>query len=53
MYSGQTIIFQESPDLIHWQNASNGVNATTHGPIFSSEFPLIANKMFYRVAYQP
>ena len=53
MYSGQSIIFQESPDLIHWQNASNGVNAMTHGPIFTSEFPFGANKMFYRVAYQP
>jgi hypothetical protein len=53
MYSGQTIIFQESPDLIHWQNASDGVNATTHGPIFRSEFPFSANKMFYRVVYQP
>jgi hypothetical protein len=53
MYSGQTVIFQESPDLIHWQNASDGVNATTHGPIFTSEFPVSANKMFYRVAYQP
>ena len=53
MYSGQTIIFQESPDLIHWQNASDGVNATTHGPIFKSEFPFSANTMFYRVVYQP
>jgi hypothetical protein len=50
MYSGQAIIFQESPDLIHWQNATDGVNASTHGPMFRSEFPLSASKMFYRVA---
>jgi hypothetical protein len=53
MYSGQTLLFQESPDLIHWQNATDGLNATTHGPIFKSEFPFNAGKMFYRVARPP
>ena len=53
MYSGQTLIFKESSDLVHWQNATNGVNATTHGPIFTSEFPFSANNMFYRMASQP
>jgi hypothetical protein len=53
-YSGQTtIIFQESPDLINWQNATDGVNASNSGPIYTSEFPLSANQMFYRVVYQP
>jgi hypothetical protein len=53
MYSGQTIIFQESPNLFHWQTATDGANATTHGPIFRSEFPVGAGRMFYRVAYAP
>ena len=50
-YSGQTLIFQESPDLINWQNASDGFNAMQDGPIFSAEFPLGAQQMFYRVEY--
>ena len=53
MYSGQALIFQESPDLNQWQNASDAVNVTTHGPIFTSEFPRSASRMFYRVAGQP
>ena len=52
-YSGQTLYFQESPDLINWQDATDGVNATQNGPIVTSEFPLSANNMFYRVATQP
>jgi len=52
-YSGQTsIVFQESPDLINWQNATDGLNGTENGPIYTSEFPLSAKKMFYRVVYQ-
>jgi hypothetical protein len=52
MYSGQALLFQESPDLLQWQNASNGVNAATHGPIYTSEFPRTAPTMFYRLAGQ-
>jgi len=53
-YSGQMqIVFQESPDLIHWQNATDGVNATENGPIYTSEFPLSAKAMYYCVVYQP
>jgi hypothetical protein len=52
-YSGQSsIVFQESPDLINWQNATDGLNATENGPIYTSEFPLSAKQMFYRVVYQ-
>ena len=52
-YSGQTLYFQESPDLINWQDATDGINATQNGPIVTSEFPLSASNMFYRVATQP
>ena len=52
-YSGQTLYFQESSDLVTWQDATDGINATQNGPIVTSEFPLSANKMFYRVATQP
>jgi hypothetical protein len=51
-YSGQTLIFQESPDLINWQNANDGQNQSQHGPIFTSEFPLSASVMFYRAVSQ-
>jgi len=52
-YSGQTIVFQESPDLVNWHTASDGVNASQHGPIFRSEFPLNTNRQFYRVRIGP
>ena len=53
-YSGQTtIVFQESPDLLNWQNATDGLNPTLNGPIYTSEFPLGAKQMYYRVVYQP
>jgi hypothetical protein len=52
-YSGQTLYFQESPDLTNWQDATDGVNATQNGPMVTSEFPFSADKMFYRVATQP
>ena len=47
-YSGQAIVFQESLDLIHWHNASDGTNGAQHGPMFKSEFPPGTNQMFYR-----
>jgi hypothetical protein len=49
MYSGQQLVFQESSDLLHWTNATDGVNASQHGPVFTSEFPFSARQMFYRV----
>jgi hypothetical protein len=49
MYSGQQLVFQESSDLVHWANATNGMNASQHGPVFTSEFPFGARQMFYRV----
>jgi hypothetical protein len=52
-YSGQTLYFQESPDLVTWQDATDGFNATQNGPIVTSEFPFSGNMMFYRVATQP
>ena len=52
-YSGQTLYFLESSDLVTWQDATDGINATQNGPIVTSEFPFSASKMFYRVATQP
>ncbi|HEY3864314.1 MAG TPA: LamG-like jellyroll fold domain-containing protein [Verrucomicrobiae bacterium] len=53
-YSGQSsIVFQESPDLKHWQNAIDGVNPAQHGAIYSMEFPISGQLMYYRVVYQP
>jgi hypothetical protein len=52
-FSGQPLYFQESPDLINWQDATDGFNATQTGPIVTSEFPFSAGNMFYRVATQP
>jgi hypothetical protein len=52
-YSGQTLYWQESSDLSTWTDATDGVNATQNGPIITSEFPMSAGKMFYRVATQP
>ncbi|HZM01922.1 MAG TPA: immunoglobulin domain-containing protein [Candidatus Saccharimonadales bacterium] len=50
-YSGQALVFQQSTDLIHWQTTANGVNATQHGPMFTSEFPKSSTAMFYRAEY--
>jgi hypothetical protein len=53
-YSGQNpVVFQESPDLINWQNASDVISTTQNGPIYISEFPFSARQMFYRAVYQP
>ena len=52
-YSGQTLYFQESWDLVNWQDATDGINATQNGPIVTSEFPMSGTNMCYRVATQP
>jgi hypothetical protein len=50
-YPGQSITFQESPDLSpgSWQTATDTVSSQFHGPIVTAEFPLTAGRQFYRV----
>jgi hypothetical protein len=52
-YSGEAVTFQESPDLVNWQNATDGFNQNQNGPIVTSEFPLSSTNMFYRAVCQP
>jgi hypothetical protein len=49
-YPGQPIEFQESPNLSvgSWQPATDGIIISSHGPITTAEFPLSANRQFYR-----
>ena len=52
-FSGQSMAFQESPDLVHWQMSTHGLNLTRHGPMLKSEFPISSNRVFFRLAAVP